>query len=72
MILTSMGYRVRLNEVKLWYAYQHPKSSLTELIFGTHMYISMYFYFDPGGLGFPPDELHLFAFRVPELRLFEL
>jgi hypothetical protein len=37
----------RVNGVKLGYDFQHPKSSLIELIFGSHMYISMCFYFDP-------------------------
>jgi hypothetical protein len=36
-----------VNGVKLGYDFQHTKSSLIELIWGTHIYVSMYIYFDP-------------------------
>jgi hypothetical protein len=47
-ILIRRGYRGRVNGVTLGYGFQHPKSSWIEPIFGTCMYVSIYYYFSAG------------------------
>jgi hypothetical protein len=47
-ILIRRGYRGRVNGVTLGCGFQHPKSSWIDPIFGTCMYVSIYYYFAPG------------------------
>jgi hypothetical protein len=70
-ILTLTGYGVTVNGSKLRFDFQHRKFSRIEPIFDTHMYDSIYCYFDPRwlGIGFPLQELHIFCIQSNKITL---